>query len=218
MGNYHPQENINATSFLADSAAKELFATIDYALKNGVHIQRWQQQEAMFRFLERHFRSMKLYYREFFGVPLEEAGETVNKYYYVDFLPGSRGNIPVENRHFLANEYVIVGFMLYKIVFIDGYIELDSLPALQRMIRQDYEDIKPGIYRALAKARKVNTTEMDDQKVNDVVEKAMREFSKIGWIVLEGQSFDILSSFQRLPKIYGDYINHPENWLKDETA
>ncbi|QEL02965.1 hypothetical protein FKG96_19775 [Olivibacter sp. LS-1] len=218
MGNYHPQENINATSFLADSAAKELFATIDYALKNGVHIQRWQQQEAIFRFLERHFRSMKLYYREFFGILLEEAGETVNKYYYVDFLPGSRGNISVENRHFLANEYVIIGFILYKIVFIDGYIELDSLPALQRMIQQDYEDIKPGIYRALAKARKVNTTEMDDQKVNDVVEKALREFSKIGWIALEGQNFDILPSFQRLPKIYGDYINHPENWLKDETA
>jgi len=218
MGNYHPQENINATSFLSASEAKELFARIDYALKNGVHIQRWQQQEAMFRFLERHFHSMKLYYRDFFGIPLEEAGETVNKYYYVDFLPGSRGNIPVENRHFLANEYVIVGFMLYKIVFIDGYIELDSLPALQRMIRQDYEDIKPGIYRALAKARKVNTTEMDDQKVNDVVEKALREFSKIGWIALEGQNFDILPSFQRLPKIYGDYINHPENWLKDETA
>ncbi|OJU74606.1 MAG: hypothetical protein BGO09_04610 [Bacteroidetes bacterium 47-18] len=218
MGNYHPQENINATSFLATSEAKELFARIDYALKNGVHIQRWQQQEAMFRFLERHFQSMKLYYHDFFGIPLEEAGETVNKYYYVDFLPGSRGNIPVENRHFLANEYVIVGFMLYKIVFIDGYIELDSLPALQRMIRQDYEDIKPGIYRTLAKARKVNTTEMDDQKVNDVVEKALREFSKIGWITLEGQNFDILPSFQRLPKIYGDYINHPETWLKDETA
>jgi chromosome condensin MukBEF MukE localization factor len=215
MGNYHPQENINATSFLSVSEAKELFARIDYALKSGVHIQRWQQQEAMFRFLERHFQSMKLYYRDFFGIPLEEAGETVNKYYYVDFLPGSRGNIPVENRHFLANEYVIVGFMLYKIVFIDGYIELDSLPALQRMIRQDYEDIKPGVYWALAKARKVNTTEMDDQKVNDVVEKALREFSKIGWIALEGQNFDILPSFQRLPKIYGDYINHPENWLKD---
>lgn len=218
MGNYDPQENINATSFLEDSEAKELFARIDYALKNGVHIQRWQQQEAMFRFLERHFQSMKLYYCDFFGISLEEAGETVNKYYYVDFLPGSRGNIPVENRYFLANEYVIVGFMLYKIVFIDGFIELDSLPALQRMIRQDYEDIKPGIYRALAKAKKVNTTEMDDQKVNDVIEKALREFSKMGWIALEHQNFDILPSFQRLPRIYGDYINHPENWLKDETA
>lgn len=218
MGNYHPQENINATSFLAATEAKELFARIDYALKNGVHIQHWQQQEAIFRFLERHFQSMKLYYREFFGISLKVAGETVNRYFYVDFLPGSRGNIPVENRYFLANEYVIVGFMLYKIVFIDGYIELDSLPALQRMIRQDYEDIKPGIYRALAKARKVNTTEMDDQKVNDVVEKALREFSKIGWIALEGHNFEILPSFQRLPKIYGDYINHPENWLKDETA
>lgn len=218
MGNHHSQENINATSFLADSEANELFARIDYALKNGVHIQRWPQQEAMFRFLEKHFQSMKLYYREFFGISLEEAGETVDKYFYLDFLSGSRGAIPVENRYFLANEYVIVGFMLYKIVYIDGNVDLNSLTALQRMIRQDYEDIKPNIYRALAKAKKVNTTEMDDQKVNDVIEKALREFSKMGWIALEDQDFDILPSFQRLPRIYGDYINHPENWLKDETA
>lgn len=217
MGNYYSQENIDATSFFADPEAKVLFAKIDYALKNGIHIQRWQQQEELFRFLEKHFKSMKLYYQDYFGVALEAAGETTNKYYYLEFLPGDRGNIPVENRHFLANECIIVGFLLYKIVFIDGNIEMNSVSALQRSIRQDYEDIKPGIYRALAKAKKINTTEMDDTKVNDIVEKALREFFKIGWIELEEQHFDVLPSFQRLPKIYGDYINHPESWLKDET-
>ncbi len=135
--------------------AKEIFARIDYALKNGKHIQRWQQQEDMFRFLERHFVSMQLYYTDFFGVSLETGGESIDKYYYLEFRPDSRGGIPNHNRHFLPNEHVIIGFMLHKILYIDGMIEVNTLPALQRTIRQEYEDIKPGIYRALAKAKKI---------------------------------------------------------------
>ena len=218
MGNHHQQEKIDSTSFLSDPEAKSLFAKVDYALKNGRHIQRLQEHEDQFRFIQKNYPSLQQYYLDFFGVFLETSGESINKYYYLEFLPDSRGGIPAENRHFLPNEYVIVGFMLYKIMFIDGYVELNSLVALQKMIRQDYEDIKPGIYRALAKAKKVNTTEMDDQKVDDVVEKALREFSRIGWIEWDGHVFDILPSFQRLPKIYGDYINNPDHWLKGETA
>lgn len=215
MGNYYSQESIEAVSFFSDPEARTFFAKIDYALKNGVHIQRWPQQEELFRFLEKNYISMKYYYQDYFGVSLETAGETTRKYFYLEFLPGNRGNIPAENRHFIANEYVIVGFLLYKIVFIDGYLELNSLNALQKAIRQDYEDIKPGIYRALAKAKKPNTTELDDNKVSEIVEKALREFSRIGWIELIDQNFEILPAFQRLPKIYGDYINDSENWLTD---
>jgi len=161
---------------------------------------------------------LKQYYFDFFGVSLEASGESINKYYFLEFLADSRGGIPIDNRQFLPNEYVIVGFILYKIVFIDHYIELNSVAALQKTIRQDYEDIKPGIYRALAKAKKINTTQMDDQKVDDLLEKALKEFARIGWIDLDGQMFEILPSFQRLPKIYADYINNPDNWLKHEKA
>ncbi len=214
----YDQEKISAHSFLKDPDSKETFAQIDYALKNGKHIQRWQKEEDLFRFLEKHFSSLKMYYKDYFQISLEASGESTNKYYYLEFLPENRGNIPLENRHFLPNEHVIVGFLLYKIVFIDNYIELNSLPALQQMIRHDYEHLKPDIYRALAKAKRVNTTEIDDNKVNDIIEKAMREFSRIGWIELDEGNFDILPSFQRLPKIYADYINIPELWLKNGQA
>lgn len=218
MGNYHQQENVSATSFLEDHDAKQLFAKIDYALKNGKHIQRWQQQEAMFRFLEKHFTSMQLYYMDFFGVLLEEGGESIDKYYYLEFRPDNRGGIHADNRHFLPNEHVIIGFMLHKILFIDGMIEVNTLPALQRTIRQEYEDIKPGIYRALAKAKKIKTTEVDDRKVDTMVEKALQDFARIGWIELDGLLFEPLASFQRLPKLYGDYINNPDRWLKEDVT
>jgi len=218
MGNHYPEEAITPNSFLADSDATELFGKIDYALKNGKHIQRWQEQENLYLFIEKNYVSLRQYYREFFGVLLEAAGESIQKYFFLEFIPDSRGNIPIDNRYFLPNEYVIVGFMLYKIIYIDNYIELNTLSTLQKMIRQDYEDIKPGIYRALAKAKKIHTTQMDDEKANDVIEKALREFARIGWIHLDGDVFDILPSFQRLPKIYGDYINDPSLWLNKANA
>ena len=216
MENYDRKESIDLYSFLSDPDAKQAFAPIDYSIKNGVHIQRWSKQELLFRFIEKHYVKIKAYYLDFFGVSLEYAGEAMGKYYYPDFPPDSRGEIPVENRHFISNESVIVGFLLYKIIFIDGYVELDSIPTLQRMIRQDYEDLKPGIYRALARARKLNSTEIDDQKVDAAVERALREFAKIGWIDLDDQRFEPLPSFQRLPKLYGDYINNPNLWQKDD--
>ena len=218
MGNYDHEERMTVASFLSDPNAKKYFAKIDYGLKNGLHFQLWQEQEDTFRFIEKHYKELRQYYLDFFQVILDAAGEATQKYYFFDFLPGSRGSVPQENRHFLPNEFVIVGFMLYKIVYLDGYIELNTLPALQRKIRQDYEDIKPGIYRALAKAKRLNTTQMDDAKVDDVIEKALREFSRIGWIHWDGDVFDILPSFQRLPKIYGDYINNPDSWLDNDPS
>lgn len=217
MGNYHQQDSVNARSFLKDPDAVTFFARIDYTLKNGGHIQYTAQQEQMWRFLNKHFESVKLYYYDFFSVSLEYGGEASDKYYYLEFLPGTRGGIPLDNRYFLPNEYVIIGFLVYKIIFIDGHIELDSVAALQRMIRQDNEELKPGIYRALAKAKGVNTTHMDDDKVDGIVERALREFSHIGWMEFDGQRFNPLPSFHRLPGIYADYINNPNLWLKDES-
>ena len=200
-----------------DEEAPQIFGNMDYALKKGVHIQRREEQETWYRFLAKHFDSLRAYYQQFFGLVLREGGESITAYYYLDFLPETRGQVPPESRHFLSNEFVIIGFMLYKIVYIDQYIELDSLSILKRMIRQDYEDLKPGLYRTLAKAKNVNTTEVDDDRLDEIVDKAMKEFAKIGWVALEEERFDVLPSFQRLNTIYQDYINGLDQWLKQEN-
>jgi hypothetical protein len=209
---------ITPWSFLADTEAENYFARVDYALKNGRHIQQWKEQAYWFRFIANNEESIKQYYRTYFGVRLEHGGEANDKYYYLDFMPDSRGNIPVDNRHFLQNEYVIVGFMLYKAVFIDGYVELTSVKAFQRMLRQDYEEFKEGLFRVLAKAKNLKITEMTERKMDAVVANAMKAFEKIGWIELQEDSFEVLSSFQRLPKLYADYINNIDEWIKIEAT
>lgn len=218
MGNNDPAAKTKAIEFLMDEDAEQVFGRMDYALKNGVHIQHWREQEDWHRFVIKHFDSLRAYYQRFFGVLLQEGGESVNKYFYLDFWPQTRGNVPAENRHFFPNEFIIIGFMVYKIVYIDQYIELESLSTLKRMIRQDYEDLKPGLYRVLAKTKNLNTTEIDDDKLNEIVDKAMKEFASIGWVALEEDHFDLLPSFERLPTMYQDYINGLESWLKEGTA
>jgi hypothetical protein len=217
MENYNSAAKAKAVEFLMDSEASLVFGRMDYALKNGVHVQRREEQETWYRFIAKHFESLLAYYQQFFGVQLRNGGESLNTYYYLDFWPEKRGHIPAENRHFLPNEFVIVGFMIYKIIYIDQYIELDSLATLKRMIRLDYEDLKPGLYHTLAKAKNLNTTEIDDDKLNEIVDKAMKEFAKIGWVALDGDYFDVLPSFQRLNTIYQDYINGLDQWLKQEN-
>lgn len=205
-------------SFLMDSEAENYFAKIDYALKNGKHIQQWKEQTWWFRFIANNEDSLKQYYRNYFGVRLEYGGEADQKYYYLDFMPDSRGNIPLDNRHFLQNEFVIVGFMLYKTIYIDNYIELASIKAFQRMLRQDYEELKEGLFRVLAKAKNINVTQMNEHKMDSVVLSAMKAFEKLGWVELQEDTFEVLPSFQRLPRLYADYISNINDWLKTESA
>ncbi len=204
--------------FLSDPDAPQLFAKLDYALKEGVHIQNVIAQADWFRFIEKYYEdNLKDYYKEFYQVFLEHGGEASERYYYLAFGKGSRGNIDAEHRYFIPNEYIIVGFMLYKIVFIDGYLELNSVKQLQRLIRLEYENLKPGLYRTLAKAKKINPTKMNDDSLDKVVADALKEFHKIGWIILDDDHFDTWPAFQRIHKIYGDYINGLEEWLKTNT-
>ena len=107
--------------------------------------------------------------------------------------------------------------MLHKIIYIDNYIELSSVTAFQRMIRQDYEEFKQGLFRVLAKAKGVNITQMNHDKVDTIVINALKAFDKLGWLELSEESFEVLPSFQRLTMLYGDYINNIDEWLKTET-
>lgn len=209
---------MNSLAFFKHSGARDLFAKIDYALKDGVHIQNSIHQASMFRFIEENEESIRDFYEEFYGVYLEYGGETINKYYYLEFGHNSRGNIPLDHRYFLANECVIVAFMIYKIIYIDGYIDLSSVSKLQKIIRQDYEDLKPSLYRALAKAKKDKTTKINDENIDKVVLDALKEFSKIGWIVLDEDTFDPLPAFERITKMYSEYINHLDEWLKGDEV
>jgi hypothetical protein len=203
-----------AVQFQLHRDAKELFGELDYKLKDGMHFQQIDGQYSFFRFIEENEESLKSYYQQFFGVPLICGGEGDQRYYFLDFNGTNRGEIDGEHRYHIRNEYIIIGFLIYKVIYIDQNLELSSVRLLQETIRKDYEELKGDLYRLIAKAKKENPSQMNDKSMDDTVMKALKEFNKIGWISLDGDTFDPNPALNRLHKMYSDYINDIDTYIK----
>lgn len=194
------------SDFLYSENAEELFAEIDYLLKDGMHFQKQGNQIRHFNFIDKNIDSLRLYYHDFFDVELSEGGEKPNNYFFLDFYGNSRGNISPRHREILKSEYVIIGFIIYKIIYIDKEIDLDSVQNLKEKIRIEYEDYKPGIYRLIAKSRNITPGNLNDNAIDTTIQSALEEFRKIGWIELSKDEFGLLPAFDRLINVYEEYI------------
>ena len=203
------------SDFLYAENAKEFFAGIDYLLKDGMHFQKQGNQISYFNFIDKNIDSLKLYYRDFFDVELSEGGEKPNNYFFLDFYENSRGNISPRHREILKSEYVIIGFIIYKIIYIDKEIDLDSVQKLKEKIRIEYEDYKPGIYRLIAKSRNITPGNLNDNAIDTTIQSALEEFRKIGWIELSKDEFGLLPAFDRLIKVYEEYILNIDETLNE---
>lgn len=212
-------ENVNnkttVSDFLYAENSKEIFAEIDYLLKDGMHFQKQGNQIRHFNFIDKNIDSLRLYYQDFFDVELSEGGEKPNNYFYLDFYGNSRGNISSRNREILKSEYVIIGFIIYKIIYIDKEIDLDSVQKLKEKIRIEYEDYKLGIYRLIAKSRNTTPGNLNDNTVDTTIQSALEEFRKIGWIELSKDEFSLLPAFDRLIKVYEEYILNIDETLNE---
>ncbi|MGE4345804.1 MAG: hypothetical protein AB7D46_00175 [Flavobacteriaceae bacterium] len=203
------------SDFLYAENAKELFAEIDYLLKDGMHFQKQGNQISHFNFIDKNIDSLRLYYQDFFDVELSEGGEKPNNYFYLDFYGNSRGNISSRHREILKSEYVIIGFIIYKVIYIDKEIDLDSAQKLKEKIRIEYEDYKPGIYRLIAKSRNTTPGNLNDNTIDTTIQSALEEFRKIGWIELSKDEFSLLPAFDRLIKVYEEYILNIDETLNE---
>lgn len=195
-------------NFLSHRKTEDLFAELDYQLKDGVHFQQVGKQNDYYDYIVDNEDSLKLYYK-IFNVDLTFGGEEPYKYYFLDFIGISRGSI--SNRHILKNEYVIIGFIIYEIFFINREVDLNSVQRLKEKIRIDYEDIKPGLYRLIAKSKNTNPGNLNDKTIDLTISAALSEFKKIGWIALNNGEFELLPAFDRLIKVYEkDILNIDE--------
>lgn len=203
-------------SFLKNSETEELFAKIDYKLKDGVHIQQQGQQTVLYNYIVENEESLKLYYKQLFKVELSSGGEFPDKYYYLDFdTPNSRGNIVSDHRHYLKNEHIIIGFIIYEIINIQKEVDLHSITELKKKIRIDYEDIKPGLYRLIAKSQNKSPGKLNDESIDKEVKSALTEFKKIGWVKINNDEFELLPAFDRLIKFYENEILNIDEILKE---
>lgn len=192
--------------FQIDPDAQTYFGELDYYLKDGIHIQEYGDQIPYFRFLKKHKPDLEKYYPYFYGIYLKEENLEADSYFFLDFNTASRGKIPWTYRDTLKNEYAIVGIIMYKIIFYEGNLELNSLSKLQEMIRNDYEEYKEGLIRLLAQSSGDVKIDDDDERIDTVVHNALKSFRRLGWIDLDQDHFETRASFNRINSVYDKVI------------
>jgi hypothetical protein len=225
MENNNLQENINY-SFLIHSDAKELFAELDYALKNGQHIQKQTKPEGLFNFIRHEFNSLKEYYKEYFELYLNTEGADDEQYYFIDFRRDangnySRGKIPIGNREYLKDSYVIIGFLLIRIYILELNPEIKhSITGFKNKILHDYGEYKTNLMRLFAKNNDINSTDFEEDSIDNPIENALKKFSELGWVLVDknNDEIEILPSCKRLLNLHEENIRNIDYLIKQNTT
>ena len=206
--------------FLKDKAAKNLFAKLDYLLKSGTHIQREHPMPAgLFNFLDKHYLSLQAYYSDFFDMLLKKEGEDWNSYFFIDFHEGSRGRLPVENQYrwYLRGEYILIGLLFFKIYRIDGNIELSKISDFINLLYQEYDELLLKLQRVVSSVSTDAGTDVNEERLNNLVYKAFSEFEQLGWISRDKNESDYFlyqPSFERLRRMYYPQIENIDEIIK----
>jgi len=205
-------ENIQEKyKFLAENEAKYLFAEIDYALKNGQHIQAdFPKQKDLFEFITKNYDSLYNYYLDFFDVKLDYKTNYNQKYYFIDFQEDIKGRIerPFVN---LSNENYIVGYHiigLYLWVVHELHRNfVDTIDDFFRLITDDYVEYKNHFFSLITKKSiDTNWVEPDYEAVKSEIKDALKYFSKLCWVEIVDNKFIIYPSFSRIAYLYEDEI------------
>lgn len=193
--------------FMEDANAQKLFASIDYQLRSGVHIQYQRKgQEDVFKLISRFYPSLRKYYKELFGLNLSTHGESSQKYYFLEADPDQINRIPSKLRDPLDGDLVIIGLFLCKLSYID-FSEAETITDFKRLLREEYESYKADFYRLLNRTQSNTQTVSDDMVVERRVDKAFQEFNRLGWVQLEGDYFEVMPSLERLRLLYANEID-----------
>lgn len=195
-------------SFLESDHSQQVFSKLDYALKDGIHIQRQGSDPELYAYLKKYEDSLQKYYRNLFGVRLEKRGEDDQLYYYLDYHSVDQSSIPENHKRQVKNEYIIIGLIVYKIIYFAGNLELSSVSELKKKIALDYEEYENGLLRLIAKSSEKAKLQADDVEIDNMVDSALNQFVRLGWMERNGDYFEPLPSFQRLLYVYEDVIQN----------
>ncbi|MEA4917255.1 condensin complex protein MksE [Proteiniphilum sp.] len=203
-------------NFLESEDGAVLFSQLVEALKKGAHIQ-YDGDKALFLYLEKYIDNLMAYFERHENIFLEKSGSENSIYYFPVFLSSSRSNYSLD-RTPLPKEHILIALLLYKAYYIDHNIELTSVKKFLTLIRVDMPDLKKNIQRLLVKTKGTQErfTEKNEGHIANEVQRAFRNFHKLRWIDLKEDDFTILPAFQRVTREFADYINHINEWFKDE--
>ena len=152
---------------------------------------------------------------------LNREGEGDLEYFFIDFFKDGngyyqRGNIPVENREYLAESHLIIAFLLIRMYVLEPRVEKRILiQDFKIQVLSEYEEYKPHLLRLFAKSEDTKETDYELKSIEDEIEKALKKFNELCWIMIDKntETFEIMPSLNRLLNIFENYIiNTPINY------
>jgi len=165
-------------------------------------------------YLKLNYKALKHYYQELFGVSLERKGIENQQYYYLDYHSKEQAQIDESHKYQLKNEDIIIGCVMYKIIYLDGNVELNSISDLKKKVSLDYEEYEEGLIRLIAKSKEGEKLGEDDGNIDEAIDRALRDFKRLGWVDYEKDHFELLPAFERILLIYEDVIKDIDNLIK----
>lgn len=208
--------------FLNHKKAKNVFAKLDYALRNGIHIQReYPSNVNLYRFLNDsdNYESLKNFYKEYYNLNLVREGSDFNNYYYLNFNQDGKGNVPSDNRDYLKSEYIIIGMLFFKMYKLDGNIELESVSGFISLLHEEYEEQRNALRKLINDNSSDKSTDLGDERFEYIVAKSFEKFADLGWLIWESDDlrdkFKIMPSFERLRINYQPQIETIDDLIKE---
>jgi hypothetical protein len=202
---------VNGYPFLYDKQAPKFFAQADYLLRSGVHLQLDHPDAGLYRFINRSWdEGMPEYYKDLFNLKLSRSGSELNRYYYLDLDEDQRYKIPAHHRDTLGTQEVIIGMLFFKLYKLEGNIDLDKVSDFTSLLFSEYEEEKEGLRILIGDSGSPKGTDYSDEKINDAIRKAFKQFNELGWIAWENEiikdRFRYMPSFERLRDLYQQQI------------
>ena len=215
MGNKDFSEDFRYLEFLKNKKAPALFNDLYDTLRKGIHIQKQSHQE-LFDFIEieGNEESISDFIRLFNETQmLAKRGQQNEKYYFIDFIEGSKGNTKIE---YIENDYLLVGFLIYKVFILDINYDL-SISFFQNALLQNYVNYTQGIIKYLGKTTKITSSTSGDDVIKATIVRAFNLFDKICWLKLDPDKdgFTFYPAFQRIIDVYSHKINTIDTWLTE---
>jgi hypothetical protein len=209
-------ENDNSNySFLTSDRAKRYFADADIALKQGRHLQDYGYDSRLFSFVDEYYdRGLKEYYQQLFQMNLVREKNDNQSFYYLDFPDDGKGKFGKENRSKeLEDEKVIFAILLLN-VFKDKFFEQKEMEwsELEQIFKES--EHKELWQKLLYGKVKLNYTPDEEQKVKERVKSILKDFEKLGWVVIRNSEeikFEIMPSIERISRLYRDAIGQVDS-------
>ena len=125
-----------------------------------------------------------------FDIHLNREGEGDLEYFFIDFFKDGngyyqRGNIPVENREYLAESHLIIAFLLIRMYVLEPRAESRILiQDFKVQVLSEYEEYKPHLLRLFAKSEDTEETDYELKSIEDEMDKALKKFNDLCWIMI----------------------------------